>query len=134
AVSLAMAFVRLFGDRFTEQLGPARLVRFGGALAAVGLGISLAAAQPAFALIGFASAGMGFSIIFPTALSAAGRTEGVAPGPALAAVSSAGYFGFLVGPPIIGFAAELLGLGAALYIVVALSAAVAVLAGAVRGK
>ncbi len=134
AFSLAMAFGRLFGDRFTEQLGPARLVRFGGALAAVGLGISLAAAQPAFALIGFASAGMGFSIIFPTVLSAAGRTEGVAPGPALAAVSSAGYFGFLVGPPIIGFAAELLGLGAALYIVVALSAAVAVLAGAVRGK
>ncbi len=134
AFSLAMAFGRLFGDRFTERLGPARLVRLGGALAAVGLGISLAVAQPAIALVGFASAGLGFSIVFPTALSAAGRTESVAPGPALAAVSSAGYFGFLIGPPIIGFVAELIGLGGALYIVAILSAAIVLLAGTVRSK
>ena len=134
AFSLAMASGRLFGDRFAERLGPARLVRFGGVLAAVGLGSSLAAAQPEIALIGFASAGVGFSIVFPTALSAAGRTGGLAPGPALAAVSSAGYFGFLIGPPIIGFAAEIVGLGSALYIVVILSVAIALLAGAVRSK
>ena len=87
----------------------------------MGLGIALAAAQPLVALFGFACAGAGFSIVFPAALSAAGRTGGMAPGPALAAVSTAAYTGFLVGPPIIGFLAELTGLGYALYLVVALN-------------
>jgi MFS family permease len=131
AFSLSMAFGRLFGDRFTERLGPATLVRSCGALAAVGLGVALAAAQPLVALAGFACAGAGFSVIFPTALSAAGRT-GAPTGPALAALTTAAYTGFLVGPPFIGFLSELTGLGYALYLVVALSAAVVILAGAVN--
>lgn len=131
AFSLAMAFGRLFGDRFTERLGPARLVRSCGALAAVGLAIGLAASQPLVALVGFACAGAGFSIVFPVALSAAGRTKGMAAGPALAAVSTTAYTGFLVGPPFIGFVAEWTSLGVALYLVVALSAVIIPLAGAV---
>jgi MFS family permease len=133
AFSLSMAFGRLFGDRFTELLGPATLVRACGAIAAAGLGIALAAAQPLVALAGFACAGAGFSIVFPTALSAAGRTAGPT-GPALAAVTTAAYTGFLVGPPFIGFLAELTGLGYALYLVVALSTAIIILAGAVNTK
>jgi hypothetical protein len=125
-----MAFGRLFGDRFTELMGPARLVRSCAATAAVGLGVALAVAQPVVALAGFACAG--FSIIFPTALSAAGRTGDMATGPALAAVTTAAYTGFLVGPPFIGFLAELTGLGYALYVIVALSAAVVIFAGAVN--
>ncbi|CAN5805511.1 MFS transporter [soil metagenome] len=131
AFSLAMAVGRLFGDRVIERFGPTRVVRICAAIAAVGLGISLAAGQQYVALVGFACAGLGFSIIFPVALSAAGRTKDIAPGPALAAVATAGYTGFLVGPPAIGFVAELTGLGGALYIVVILSAAVVLLAGAV---
>ncbi|MDP8939159.1 MAG: hypothetical protein M3N10_02495 [Actinomycetota bacterium] len=95
------------------------------------MGVSLAVEQQYFALVGFACAGLGFSSIFPAALSAAGRTEGIAAGPALAAVATTGYTGFLVGAPTIGFAAELVGLGGALYIVVALTAAIVLLAGAV---
>src|SRR5215204_5150273 len=64
AFSLSMAFGRLFGDRFTERLGPATLVRSCGALAAVGLGTALAVGQPLVALLGFACAGAGFSIVF----------------------------------------------------------------------
>jgi MFS family permease len=133
AFSLSMAFGRLFGDRFTELLGPVTLVRVCGTIAAVGLGLALAAAQPLVALVGFVCAGAGFSIVFPTALSAAGRTAGPT-GPALAAVTTAAYTGFLVGPPFIGFLAELTGLGYALYLVVALSTAVIFLAGAVNTK
>ncbi len=132
AFSLTMALGRLFGDGLIARFGPARMVRTCGAIAAIGLGVALAVAQPVVALVGFACAGVGFSIVFPAALSAAGRTEGMAPGPALAAVSTAGYTGFLLGPPAIGFAAEAFGLGAALYIVVALSAVVVLFAGAVR--
>jgi len=125
AFSLSMAFGRLFGDRFTELMGPARLVRSCAATAAVGLGVALAVAQLVVALAGF-------SIIFPTALSAAGRTGDMATGPALAAVTTAAYTGFLVGPPFIGFLAELTGLGYALYVIVALSAAVVIFTGAVN--
>ncbi len=103
-----------------------------GAIAAVGLGVALAVGNPIFALVGFACAGAGFSIVFPLALSAAGGTEDVATGPALAAVSTAGYTGFLVGPPTIGFVAELAGLGTALYLVVGLSTAVFLLGGTVK--
>ncbi len=131
AFSLMMVAGRITGDRLTGYFGPARLVRLGGAVAAVGLGLSLTVGHPLVALAGFASAGAGFSIVFPLALSAAGRTKGTAPGPALAAVSTLGYTGFLAGPPIIGFLAQLLDLGAALYVVVLLSAAIVPLAGAV---
>ena len=131
AFSAAMVAGRLLGDRVTARFGPVALVRAGAAISAAGLGISLAVAHPAAALVGFACAGLGFSIIFPTALSAAGRTKDSATGPAIAAVATAGYFGFLVGPPSIGFVAEGVGLGGALFIVVALSAAIVVLAGSV---
>jgi hypothetical protein len=47
---------------------------------------------------------------------------------ALAPVSSLGYLGFLIGPPMIGFAAELLGLRFALGIIVVTSLRAAMLA------
>ena len=131
AFSLMMVAGRITGDRLTEYLGPVLLVRLGGAVAAVGLGLSLAVGHPLVALAGFASAGAGFSIVFPLALSAAGRTKETAAGPALAAVSTLGYTGFLAGPPVIGFLAQLSNLGAALFVVVLLSAAIVPLAGAV---
>ena len=134
AFSLTMALGRLFGDGLAERFGPTGLVRLCGAVAALGLGTALAVGSPTFALVGFACAGAGFSVVFPLALSAAGSTEGVATGPALAAVSTAAYTGFLVGPPTIGFVAELAGLGTALYLVVGLSTAVFLLGGTVRPK
>ncbi|QIN83593.1 MFS transporter [Rubrobacter tropicus] len=134
AFSLAMALGRLFGDGLAERFGPTNLVRLCGAVAAAGLGTALAVGNPVFALVGFACAGAGFSVVFPLALSAAGQTEDVATGPALAAVSTAAYTGFLVGPPTIGFLAELTGLGTALYLVVGLSTAIFVLGGTVRPK
>ncbi len=129
AFSATMVVGRLLGDRLTSRFGPVALVRTGAAIAALGLGVSLLVANPAAALVGFGCAGLGFSIIFPVALSAAGRSESIPTGPALAAVSTAGYFGFLVGPPSIGLAAEAVGLDAALFIVVALSALIVLLAG-----
>lgn len=132
AFSLAMAAGRLSGDVLLSRFGATTVVRFCGILAAVGLGTSLLAAQPILSLAGFACAGAGFSVVFPAALSAAGRSQEMPTGPALAAVSTTGYFGFLVGPPTIGFVGEGVGLGAGLFVVVGLSAGIALLAGAVR--
>ncbi len=66
--------------------------------------------------------------IVPTVFRAAGETGGVAPGPAIAAVSTTGYLGFLAGPPLIGLVAEGVGLRAALGLIVALCAVAALLA------
>jgi len=129
AFSVAMAAGRFAGDRLLFRFGPRTVVRVGGLLAAVGFGCGLLLGEPVAALAGFACAGAGFATVFPAALSAAGRTGAMPSGPAVAAVSTSGYLGFLVGPPTIGFAADHVGLGMALYLIVALSAAVAVLAG-----
>ena len=133
--SLAMAICRLSGDRPTQRLGSVRMVRFGGTIAAIGLGLSLIIAQPLVALLGFACVGVGLSTLVPIVFSAAGRTPGIASSQALAAVTTTGYCGFLCGPPLIGFAADFLNLRIALGIVVVMCAMSAVLAPTVaRGQ
>jgi hypothetical protein len=103
------------------------VVRAGGALAATGLGLTLVVGHPMFAIAGFGLVGAGLSCVFPVVLSSAARTPGMAPSAAIAAVCTVGYLGFLVGPPSIGGLAELLGLPAALGLVVLLCALIAAL-------
>jgi len=66
--------------------------------------------------------------------SRAGRVNGLPAGTALAAVATTGYLGFLAGPPLIGLAADAVGLPSALGIVSACCALVALGAGAVGGR
>ena len=131
AFSLAMAAGRFAGDALTARLGPVAIVRYGGLLVAVGLGAALAVGRPVATLVGFACVGAGLACVFPVILSAAGRQGTINPGAALAAVSTAGYAGFLAGPPLIGFVAELAGLRVGLAAVVLLAAAIVLLADAV---
>jgi hypothetical protein len=70
--------------------------------------------------------------VVPIVFRAAGHVPGMAAGVGLAAVSSTGYLGFLVGPPMIGGLAELMGLPAALAVLVVLAMAVALLARTTR--
>jgi Na+-translocating ferredoxin:NAD+ oxidoreductase RnfD subunit len=65
--------------------------------------------------------------VFPVVLSSAARTPDLPPSAAIAAVCTVGYFGFLLGPPMIGGLAELIGLPAALGLVVLLCALIAAL-------
>jgi hypothetical protein len=110
------------------------VVRFGSALAAAGLTLALIHGEPISALIGFAAVGAGFATIVPQVFSAAGRTPGMDPGPALATTTTVGYSGFLIGPPVIGFAAEAIGLRGALGLIVATSLVAIVLAPNVRKR
>lgn len=128
AFSLMMAIGRLTGDRLNELFGAVALVRSGGLLAAAGLSLTLLTGSSALALVGFGLVGAGFSIVFPIVLSTAAGAPGMAPGAAIAAMSSTGYFGFLIGPPLIGFVAELITLQGALFLIVLSSLAVAALA------
>ena len=127
AFSMMMAAGRFAGDRLVARLGGDAVVRAGGALAAAGLGLSLALGHPLLAVVGFGVVGAGLSCVFPVVLSSAARTPDLAPSAAIAAVCTVGYFGFLLGPPMIGGLAELMGLPAALGLVVLLCAQIALL-------
>ena len=133
AFSLTMAAGRLGGDRAAGRLGAVPLLRCSAALAALALGAALGVGRPAAGLVGFAAVGLGIANLIPLLFRAAGSVPGVGPGTGLAAVASAGYLGFLAGPPLIGAAAELAGLPAALGGVAAACAVVAAAAGRVLG-
>ena len=133
AFSVVMAVGRGVGDPLTARLGPRTMVRLGGLVAALGLTLALVVTWIPIALLGFGLVGAGFSVVFPLTLSAAGRTSKQAAGSAIAAVATCGYVGFLVGPPVIGFVADVLSLRIALGFVVVLSLCAAVFARAVGG-
>ena len=127
AFSMMMAAGRFTGDRLVARLGGDAVVRGGGALAALGLGLTLLIGHPLLAVIGFGLVGAGLSCTFPVVLSSAARTPGLPPSAAIAAVCTVGYFGFLLGPPLIGGLAELIGLPGALGLVVLLCGLIAAL-------
>jgi MFS family permease len=132
AFSVTMTLGRVFGDRLVDRFGPETVVRLGGTVAAVGFGLALVASAPVPAIAGFACLGAGMSGVVPIVFRASGQVPGMTAGVGLAAVSSTGYLGFLIGPPTIGGLAELLGLPTALGVLVVLSAAVALLARTTR--
>jgi MFS family permease len=130
--SIAMAAGRFFGDRLSAHFGPVALVRGSALFAVMGLILVLATPYSLVTLLGFACVGIGFASIVPQVFSAAGHRSGVNPGVALASVTTLGYFGFLFGPPVIGFAAGLVGLHLALGILLVSTLLAVLLAGAVR--
>ena len=130
--TLTMTIGRLTGDWVTAHLGPVPITRLGGALLAGGLGTALLVSHMAAALIGFALIGLALANVLPVAYSAAGRTPGLPEGTAIAAVSTTGYLGYLVGPPAIGVTADHLTLRGGLGIAAALGVLIALLAPAVR--
>jgi len=132
AFSLMMAIGRFAGDGLTQRFSAVTMIRTGGLLVALGLGIGLFVGNVAGAVIGFAAVGAGLATLFPLVLSAAGRTPGVSPTFALTAVATAGYVGFLAGPPVIGFVAERFGLKTGLLVVAALGLVVFAMAGQAR--
>ena len=131
AFSLCMALARSAGDRATARLGPVATTRLGALTGALGLGAALAFPSPGAAIAGFALMGLGLSVVFPLTLRASGFID-EAPGPALAAISTVGYLGFLTGPPTIGLLGDAVGLRSALFLVVALCLVAATLAAHVR--
>jgi fucose permease len=132
AFSVAMLVGRFSGDALVRRFGAPRLVRAGGMLAAFGLGVALLLNQQGIMLLVFAAVGLGLSIVYPLVFSAAGNHPTVSPGRAVASVATVGYGGFLVGPPILGWLAELTSLRAMMGFIVLLAALTAILANATR--
>ena len=114
--SAAMVIGRLFGDRAASKYGPMNLIVGGGLIAGVGLGGGLLVGGIGGVIFGWLAAGIGLSTVIPMLFSQAGeiaknRFEGqFAPSEGVAMVSGIAYFGFLVGPPTLGFLGDAIGL------------------------
>lgn len=114
---------------FLERFGRAKVVRISGLTAALGLAVVIVAPSPLMAGAATVLWGLGAALGFPVTVSAAGDhpTDAAA---RVAAVSTAGYGAFLVGPPALGFLADHIGLRLTMTVVLALVAVAALLAGA----
>jgi MFS family permease len=132
--ALMMAGGRFAGDWLTTRFGSGHIVRGGGALVVAGISLVLIGGAPWVAIVGYGLVGAGVSCIFPLILSAAARTPGVAPGTGIAAMATAGYTGFLLGPPLIGFLAEAVSLRGALGVLALFGVLIVVLGSSVRGQ
>jgi predicted MFS family arabinose efflux permease len=134
AFSAGMTIARITGDWINERIGPTRLLRGGSALAAIALGTMLVLASPVAALAGLVLVGIGVANGVPLLFSAAGAGGVETSGPSIAAVSSMGSLGFLVGPPFIGILADATSLPLALTTLVLATATVALLAPRVAAR
>jgi predicted MFS family arabinose efflux permease len=132
--SAAMALSRFGGDYLRERFSERALLRAGASLAAVSMAVVLIAADADIAFVGFALAGAGLAPVAPILFNAATRVPGVSRAAAIASVTSIGYSGFIVGPPLIGSLAVASSLTMALGVVVLAAAALAVGAGQVPPK
>lgn len=107
---IAMVSGRFIGDKLISKYGRQKMLRASGILISAGLFTSVIFPTMITATAGFLAVGFGVSSIVPMVYSAAGKHSKLAPGLALAAVSSISFLGFLMGPPLIGYIAELFSL------------------------
>ncbi|MEU8678600.1 MFS transporter [Streptomyces sp. NPDC048560] len=103
-----MTIGRLLADRVSARFGPIAVLRYGSALAAVG--ITLVALSPWIwaALAGWALFGLGLSGSIPQLFSAAGHADPAAAGTNVSRVAGLGYVGMLAGPAVIGWMTHLM--------------------------
>jgi fucose permease len=123
--SAAMALARFGGDALRSRYPERALLRFGAGLATISMTVVLISANGWVALIGFALAGAGLAPVAPILFNAATRVPGVSRAAAIASVTSIGYSGFMIGPPLIGSIATASSLTLALGVVVLASALLA---------
>ena len=125
AFALAEACGRLAGSWLLLRLGQTRVLVLGGLTACAGMLAAALAPSVPVALAGFALTGLGVANMVPAAMTRAGLVAGPN---GVAAASTLGYAGFLLGPPTIGFLATAVGLSTGLTTVSVLALVAALLA------
>jgi predicted MFS family arabinose efflux permease len=125
---VSMGLTRFAADYFTSQFGVKKVVFFSGLLNFSGLLILILFPGKIISLVAFFIIGAGVSSVIPLVFSLAGRSKSMSSSVALAAVSTMGFFGFLLGPPLIGFLASLFNLKASFTFIAAMALCVTILA------
>lgn len=120
-----MASGRFVADWFANRFGRARTLQLSGLLTTMGLSLAVAWPTLVMASLGFMLVGLGVSSVVPLVYSVAGRSRTMPAGMALAAVSTVGFSGFLLGPPLIGLVAGATSLRVSFAIIACMGLAVA---------
>jgi len=103
AFMCTMALGRFVADGFAARFGLKRTLQISGTLTVIGLLTAVVFPTLYIAIIGFLLVGAGVSSVIPMVYSVAGKSTTMPTGAAIAAVSTIGFVGFLIGPPLIGF-------------------------------
>ncbi|HTJ92125.1 MAG TPA: MFS transporter [Pararobbsia sp.] len=131
--AFAMTTCRLIGDLFVRRFGQQAMMGIGGGLSAIGFLIVIAIPSVYVSCAGYVLIGIGLSNLVPIIFSAAGRA-GPTPAIGVSMTATAGYAGFLIGPPIIGFCADMLGMRIAFVLLLVAACAIAIVGARVVGQ
>lgn len=107
--SIMMTIGRFFGDGISEKIGSVKIIILGTIFGALGYGFILTEAL-VFSIIGFGIIGLGLSVIVPELFRVAGQTKGISATKSISFVSASGFFGFLLGPIVLGYISDSYGL------------------------
>jgi predicted MFS family arabinose efflux permease len=118
--SVAMTMGRLGGDAVVARIGDRTTLFWGGIIAIAGFAVLLMAPVAAVAMAGFLLIGLGASNLVPVLFRRAARQTVMPTGLAVAAITTAGYAGILIGPAGVGFVARIGGLPTAFWLLAAL--------------
>lgn len=106
AFSLAMMIGRFTGDALSRRLGSWQLITYSCLLGLVGFLLVLVL-NPIVSIFGFFVVGLGFSVVVPEVFRLASRIEGIKTADGVSFISATSNIGFLIGPVLLGFIAEL---------------------------
>lgn len=110
AFTATMAIGRFAGDWLVTRFGVRRMLQMSGSIITAGLLTAVLFTNLISATAGFLLVGFGVSSVVPIVYGLAGKSTVMSASSALAAVSTIGFLGFLIGPPLIGFIAQAAGL------------------------
>ena len=129
---VSMAGMRFLADALAGRFGLRWILQTSGMLATIGLLLTVLFPQLIPSLLGFLLIGMGVSSVVPMVYSAAGKSKTMSAGRAITAVSSLGFMGFLIGPPLMGFIADASSLRGSFLALTIMSVAVVVISSLLR--
>lgn len=121
----AMALARLTGDALRARRPAGLILRGGALLTGTAMAAVLISGLPGVAMVGYVCVGAGLALVVPMLYNAASQVPGTSRAAAIASVSSIGYAGFLIGPPLIGAIAHAASLTWAMGVIVVAAALLA---------
>jgi MFS family permease len=132
AFMCTMAGGSFTADWMVTRYGVSNILKMSGIVIFTGMMLAVILPNIVTATIGFLLVGIGVSSVVPMVYSLAGKSKKMLPGVALASVSSISFLGFLIGPPIIGFIAQVSSLRWSLALIALLGLGTTLLSGKIK--
>lgn len=107
---IMMATGRFIGDKVIQKVGAKKTLFFSGMLMFSGMILSVVFPNIWVCMFAFMLIGVGVACNVPIVYAIGGKHPTISSGIAIAMISTISFLGFLLGPPLIGYIAELLDL------------------------